>query len=124
MRIDKFLWCVRISKTRTSAAELCKAGKVFVNETPAKPSREIKPGDTIQIHLTGYLKTIKVIAIPQQRISAKILKDYILDCTPQEEYEKLRLVREQLRFIPQRPKGLGRPTKKERRSLDKFLGID
>lgn len=124
MRIDKFLYCVRVCKTRTMAADLCKAGKVYVNQTLAKPSREINPGDIVQVNFKEYTKTLEVLALPLQRVSAKIVSEFISDLTSPEEYEKLKIFREQLKFVPRRPKGLGRPSKKDRRDFYKFLGLD
>ena len=119
MRIDKFLWAVRIYKTRSLAAEAIRNGRVSIDGAEVKASRETKPGDKVDIRLHAYLKSIEIIELPKSRVGAKLVADYIIDHTPDSEYEKLQMTREKLVF--QRPRGLGRPTKKERRELDNFM---
>lgn len=119
MRIDKFLWSVRIYKTRSMAAEAIRNGKVSINGVKVKASREVKPGDKVEIRLHAYNKSIEIINLPKSRVGAKLIENYIIDLTPDSEYHKLQMTREKLVF--QRPKGLGRPTKKERRDLDHFM---
>ena len=114
MRIDKWLWCVRIFKTRTIATESCKAGLVKINTRRVKPSSEIKPGDELQVTKEGIHRTFKVLALLDKRIGAKLVPEYLEDLTPPEEFEK--------KLYGLRAHGAGRPTKRDRRELDKFFG--
>ena len=117
LRIDKFLWAVRIYKSRTLATEACTGGKVKINGTSIKPSHHIKPGEIFTVQ-SGYIKkTFKVTALLSRRLSAKLVNDYIQDITPQEELTKTEIAH---RSYIHRYKGAGRPTKKERRLLDKI----
>ena len=116
IRIDKWLWAVRIYKTRNLAADACRAGKVRINDKPVKPSHEVKLNEAIVINLTPLIKTVKVIGILKNRVAAKLVEDYLEDMTPQEEYDKLKLMRE-LNY-EHRKRGEGRPTKKQRRMID------
>ena len=118
MRIDKYLWCVRYFKTRTLASVACKKGKVKVNNVTAKPSREIYPMDKIELRLNQINFQFTVNDIPQSRIGAKLVDIYRTDTTPKQEFE----VKEILKYSKDhyRKKGLGRPTKKERRDIDDF----
>ncbi len=116
VRIDKWLWAVRIYKTRNLAADACRAGKVRINDKPVKPSHEVRLNEAIVINLTPLIKTVKVIGILKNRVAAKLVEDYLEDMTPQEEYDKLKLMRE-LNYEHRR-RGEGRPTKKQRRMID------
>lgn len=118
MRIDKFLWCVRLFKTRSVSGEHVRSGRVLMEEQPVKPSREVKEGDHITIKRHGFDQMFEVLSIPKSRVSAKLVVDLIADITPQEELEKEEFLR--LARNVTRKKGLGRPTKKERRNLDDF----
>ncbi|MBE9481395.1 MAG: RNA-binding S4 domain-containing protein [Bacteroidetes bacterium] len=118
LRIDKWLWAVRIFKTRNQAADACKAGKVKIDGSNVKPSREIKINDIITVQIGALTKTIKVTGIIKNRVSAKLAVDYVEDLTPEEEYEKLKLMKE-VNF-EKRDRGFGRPTKKERRIITKL----
>lgn len=123
VRIDKWLWDVRVFKTRNQATIACRSGKVRIGDHPVKPSREIKPGEVITISLDSIKRTVKVIGFLKSRVSAKLVDQYREDLTPPEEYQKLRL-RKNAGF-GYRLRGLGRPTKKERRDIDilkKYLG--
>jgi len=115
MRIDKWLWTVRLFKTRTMATDACNAGKVKINSVNCKPSREIKINDEIQVRTGQLQKTVKVIGSPKNRISAKLVPDYYLDLTPAEEYERVKLLSTQ---TERREHGLGRPTKRDRRQIE------
>lgn len=119
MRLDKFLWSVRLFKTRSIATDECKKSRVKVNGLIAKPSKEINNSDVIEIKYHFYTKTIRIIAIPTQRVSAKLVNDFILDITPVEEYAKLDMIRENISTY--KPKWKGRPTKKDRRNIDEFF---
>ena len=90
-RVDKWLWCVRVYKTRADAAEACQRGAVAVNGTEAKPGRDLKPGDTIAVRLPGGLtRTLRVVALPRSRVAAKELPALVSDLTPPEVYESAR----------------------------------
>lgn len=120
-RLDKFLWSVRIYKTRSDAAEACKSGKVKINGLEAKPSRDIKPGDVMVVRKSNIFYKYEVIEQVERRQPAKLVINYINDVTPEEELAKLNVPKEAL-FI-HRDRGTGRPTKKERRDLDNLLDL-
>ena len=122
MRIDKFLWCVRLYKTRSLAAEICRKGKVRCNDEPVKASREVKPGDEYTIHDHGIVRRIRVVELLKNRVGAKLVSTYIEDLTPAEEFEKLSLLHN--RGFERRDRGAGRPTKRERRDIDKLKDGD
>jgi len=115
VRIDKYLWAVRIFKTRALAAEACKKGKVIVAEIPAKPSRSISSGDVIKVRKMPVIYAYLVKEPIEKRVGAKIVHNHVEDITPQEELDKLVM---QVDFYVKRDRGTGRPTKKERRLLD------
>ncbi len=115
-RIDKWLWEVRVYKTRNQATMACKAGKVRIGGQIVKPSRELKAGEEVSVFLPPYHKTVKVVSFPKSRVSAKLVTDFMTDLTPPEEYEKLKLMRET--NFEYRERGLGRPTKRERRDIE------
>ena len=115
IRIDKWLWTVRLFKTRTMATDACNAGKVKINSVSCKPSREIKIDDEIQVRIGQLQKTVKVIGFPKNRIAAKLVPDYYLDFTPAEEYERVKLLSMQ---TEKREHGIGRPSKRDRRQIE------
>jgi ribosome-associated heat shock protein Hsp15 len=121
-RIDKYLWAVRLYKTRSIATEACKKGKVLMDGLPVKSSRMIKPGDVICIKEPPITKEYKVLDVSGKRMGAKLTADYIKDITPDEELEILRLTK--IANQLNRPRGMGRPTKKERRDIDQFFDAD
>ena len=117
-RIDKWLWAVRIFKTRALASEACAGGKIKIDGTSVKASRNIKARDIIQIR-KGVIKYIyRVKKTAEKRMGAKLVPDFLEDITPEEELAKLKSAQKQP--IQTREKGLGRPTKRERRNMDKF----
>ena len=117
-RLDKWLWAVRIFKTRTLASEACAGGKIKIDGTAVKASRNIKTGDIIQIR-KGVIKYIyRVKKTAEKRMGAKLVPDFLEDITPEEELAKLKSTQKQP--IQTREKGQGRPTKRERRNMDKF----
>jgi len=118
IRIDKFIWAVRFYKTRSIGAEAVKTGQVLLNDAPVKASQNVKPGDTIKVKRNPIWRTYKVKSLLKNRVGAKLVDDYIEDCTPAAELEKL----EMMKLMPgyDRQKGAGRPTKKERRDLDQW----
>lgn len=119
IRVDKWLWAVRIFKTRNQATEACKKGRILIREQPVKPSRVLRINDIIQVKRPPVVYSFKVTGLLAKRLSARLVKDYIEDITPELELEKLK-VRET--FFISRDKGSGRPTKKERRTMEKLRG--
>ncbi len=115
VRIDKYLWAVRVFKTRTLATEACKKGKVTVDDMPAKPSRTVSTGDVIQVKKMPLVYSYKVLDPIEKRVGAKIADQFVENITPEEELHKLEM---QDDFFVKRDRGAGRPTKKERRLLD------
>ena len=122
LRIDKYLWAVRLYKTRSQATNACKAGKVKIDGDTVKPSRVIREGIIITIQTGAIKKTVKVIQLLHKRVGAKLVNQYIEDLTPEEEYMKLEQIKKQPALF--RPTGLGRPTKKERRDIDDWYGLN
>jgi ribosome-associated heat shock protein Hsp15 len=116
MRLDQWLWAVRLYKTRSWAADAVKAGHVTVNGQSAKPAREVRAGEVIIAKTTGLTRTVKVVAVPPSRVGAKLVAQYLEDQTPAEEYERQKEVARQPVFM--RPSGTGRPTKKDRRKME------
>ena len=117
-RIDKWLWAVRIFKTRAMATEACAGGKVKINDTAVKASRKIITGDLIQVR-KGVVKHLYcVLKIAEKRMGAKLVLNFLDDITPEEELAKLKSSQKQ--SIQTREKGQGRPTKRERRNMDKY----
>lgn len=116
MRLDQWLWAVRIFKTRSNAAEAIKGGHVQINGLPCKPARIVKCGETVVARVGEITRTVRVISDPPSRVGAKLVAQYAEDLTPPEEYTK----RREPNFIPvlMRDRGTGRPTKRERREID------
>lgn len=121
MRIDKYLWCTRYYKTRNIATQACKKGVVKINKETAKPSREIFPGDAIQLRKDQIHYSLKVLEIPESRVAAKLVNLYRIDTTPPEAMENQALLK--LAQDHYRQRGEGRPTKKDRRDLDDFTDV-
>lgn len=122
LRIDKWLWAVRIYKTRTMAGDACRAGKVKIDNAAVKPSRILKPGDVIAVSLSPLNKTIRVKSLIHNRVSAKLAAEAFDDLTPVEENERIKFMHEL--NAEKRDRGTGRPTKKERRTIDRLKGND
>lgn len=121
VRIDKWLWSVRIYKTRNIAIDACKAGKVKIDGHSVKPSRVVKLGDVIDISIGPLNKTIRVKQLLHNRVSAKLVIDYLEDLTPAEEYERIEFMKE---FnTERRDRGMGRPTKKDRRDINRIKDV-
>jgi ribosome-associated heat shock protein Hsp15 len=116
VRIDKFLWAVRLFKTRSVAAEACKKGRVAIDGQPVKSSRLVRRGDEISIKVPPAIKTYKVLDLSEKRMGAKLVPGFIEDITSREEQDLLEMARMTQKM--NRPKGSGRPTKKDRRDLD------
>ena len=119
IRLDKYLWAVRIFKTRSDAADAVRTNKVTVNGSYAKPSREVKIGDVIAVRKQAVTYSYKVLDRVSSRLPAKSVPEYCLNITPQEELDKLNVPRETIFVF--RDRGTGRPTKKERRELDGLM---
>ncbi|HOK50841.1 MAG TPA: RNA-binding S4 domain-containing protein [Bacteroidales bacterium] len=118
VRIDKWLWAVRIYKTRTQAAEECEKGRVTINGFTVKPSHIVKEGEIICVRKPPVLHTYRVLGIIKNRVSAQVARQYVEDLTSEEEIAKRQMMRLAMNF--QRDPGSGRPTKKERRELDRL----
>ena len=118
VRIDKWLWAMRIFKTRTIATEACKKGRVYVGDALAKPSRTIKVGDVVKVRKPPVTYSFRVLALTQNRLGAKLVPDYMENITPQSELDLLEIVK--ISGFIDRRNGLGRPTKREGRELAEF----
>ena len=118
VRIDKYLWAIRVFKTRTEATEACSGGKVKIGGVNAKPSKDVRPGDIINVRKGAVNYTFRVIDGLDKRVGAKLVPDYAENLTPEEELQKLRAPVEP--FFVTRDRGAGRPTKKERRDLEQL----
>ncbi len=122
MRIDKFLWCIRFYKTRSIATEEIKKNRVSIGNSAVKSSKEVKEGDVIKIRKNQIDYKIKVIQIPKSRLGAKLVPLHIQDVTDKEQYELLKLRKMSQDYY--RIKGEGRPTKRDRRDMDEYVGND
>ena len=120
IRIDKFLWSVRIFKTRSIASEECRKGRIIINNVQVKPSRIVTKGEIITVKKLPLVFTYRVIEPIEKRVSAKLAVNFVEDLTPEEELSKLNVKHSGISSF--REKGTGRPTKKERRNLDRFIG--
>ncbi len=122
MRLDKFLWSVRFYKTRNISAEEIKKNRVSIGGQIVKASREVKEGEIIEIRKNQINYKIKIIQIPKSRVGAKLVALYVVDMTEKEQYELLKIRKLSQDYY--RQKGLGRPTKKDRRDMDNFIDSD
>lgn len=118
VRIDKWLWAVRIFKTRTIATDACKKGRVSIGDAIAKPSRMVKVGDTVSVRKPPVTYTFRVLALTENRLGAKLVPEYMENITPKSELDLLEVVK--ISGFVNRRKGLGRPTKREGRELSRF----
>ena len=119
IRLDKYLWAVRVFKTRSDAADAIRQNRVLVNDSYAKPSREVKVGDMISVRRERVHYSYKVLDLVSSRQPAKNVPIYCLNCTPQEELDKLNVPHETIFVF--RERGMGRPTKKDRRNIDALM---
>ena len=119
IRLDKYLWAVRVFKTRSDAADAIRQNRVLVNDAYAKPSREVKIGDHISVRRERVTYSYKVLELVSSRQPAKNVPLYCLNCTPQEELDKLNVPHETIFVF--RDRGTGRPTQKERRDIDALM---
>ena len=117
-RIDKWMWAVRIFKTRTIAAEACKKGRISINGALAKAARMVKPGDVIQVRKPPVTYSFKVLQTIEKRVGAKLVPEMMENITAPEQYELLEMSK--ISGFINRAKGTGRPTKKDRRELEDF----
>ena len=123
MRLDKYLWAVRLYKTRSLAADACQCGKVRLaegvgGERELKPSHEVKIGERYSLNLDQLHKEIEVLSIPPNRVGAPLVPGFMIDRTSQEEYERIQMARQYA--FERRDRGIGRPTKRDRRELERF----
>lgn len=118
-RVDKYVWCVRLTKTRSLASQVISKGKIRVNHAVVKPSKEVKLGDEIQITKNTATLTFKIIQLLNKRIGAKLVSEHIIDITTEEEKEKYRLY--QTSQTSYKAFGTGKPSTKDRRDLEDFM---
>lgn len=118
-RIDKWLWAVRIFKTRSLAADACKKGRVHIGDRPAKPAQKVMPGDEVHVRKPPVTFSFRVKGLTNNRVGAKLVEEYLQNITAPAEYEVLELHRASQKMG--RAKGTGRPTKKERRDMEEFF---
>ena len=118
VRMDKWLWAARLFKTRAIATDAIKGGKVKIDDAPVKPSREVKEGDVIQVQIEQLHKVVQVKTVIKNRVPAKMVPEVYADLTPKEEYERIEFMHAYKGEY--RDRGAGRPTKKERRMIEKI----
>ncbi|WP_273734920.1 RNA-binding S4 domain-containing protein [Mycolicibacterium septicum] len=116
VRVDSWIWAVRITKTRSAAAAACRGGHVQVNNVPAKPAQHVSPGDEVRIRLDGRDRIVEVIRPIAKRVGAAIAAECLIDRSPPPP------PKEMVASVPVRDRGAGRPTKRERRQLDRLRG--
>lgn len=121
-RLDKYVWSVRLAKTRSQATELISKGKIKVNGMQVKPAREAKEGDIISVAHNTAVFSYKIVQLLEKRVGAKLVADYLLDITPLEEIEKYKTY--QLAQSAYREYGTGRPTKRDRKDIEDLLNWD
>ena len=119
VRIDKYLWAIRVYKTRSDATDACNGNKVRINGVPSKPSKAVKIGDMIEVHKGPAAFTYKVLQLSENRMGAQLVPDYAANLTPESEMAKFHAPVETI--VLKRDKGAGRPTKKDRRQLEGLM---
>lgn len=119
VRIDKWLWAVRIYKTRSQATEACRKGHVTIGDMSVKASRLVQEGEIVKVRKSPVTRSFKVLQLTAKRLGAKLVPDFLIDVTPPEELELLEIQKHMYWSV--RDKGTGRPTKKDRRDLDDFF---
>jgi ribosome-associated heat shock protein Hsp15 len=120
-RLDKWLWCVRLYKTRSLATNACRAGSVVVNNQTAKPARDVRVGETVVVQQGLVTRTLRVLDVPRSRLGPKLVPGFCTDLTPPAEFEKAR--EQRVQHILARERGSGRPTKRDRRALDRLFPL-
>ncbi len=121
MRLDKYLWAVRLYKTRSMAADACSNGRVKLangDGRELKPSHDVKVGERYSLNIDQLHKEVEVLALPPNRVGAPLVQGFMIDRTPEEEYERIRMARQYA--FEKRDRGVGRPTKRERREIEEF----
>lgn len=121
MRLDKYLWAVRLYKTRSMAADACANGRVKLasgDGRELKPSHDVKVGERYSLNIDQLHKEVEVLALPPNRVGAPLVQGFMIDRTPEEEYERIRMARQYA--FEKRDRGVGRPTKRERREIEEF----
>lgn len=121
MRLDQWLWAIRLYKTRSLAAAAIKSSRVKINGGVMKPAHEVHTGEILTVQLGVVMRTVRVLDAPASRVAAKLVPQFMEDLTPPEEFEK---ARDPALRVPRRPPGAGRPTKLERRIIDAFLSFN
>ena len=121
-RLDKLLWSLRVFKTRPLATAACRNGRVQIGELEAKPGPDVHVGEVLRVRIGIMTRTLKIVALPRSRVSAKQLPEFMTDLTPPAEYERAKQAGFEHRLA--RERGMGRPTKKERRDIAKLFGFD
>jgi len=122
IRLDKWLWAMRVYKTRAEAAEACRGSAVRLNDQPAKPSAKVRVGDMVAARTNALTRTLQVTGLSEKRVGAPRVPEFAEDRTPESEYEAAREKRANARLFTH--KGKGRPTKKDRRDIEKLIGPD
>lgn len=118
VRIDKFIWAIRFFKTRGQASAACRLGRVKDNGQVVKASKEVQVGDVLELTVADVHKKIRIKALLSNRVGAKLVSEFFEDLTPDQEYERVELLRQMNK--ENRPRGTGRPTKKDRREIEKL----
>ena len=118
IRIDKYLWAVRLYKTRSIATDACRSGRVKLNGLPVKPSHEISVGEIYELNIEQTHRTVQVKELLANRVGAKLVENYLTDLTPPEEYQRIQMARQY--GFEHRDRGAGRPTKRDRREIEEF----
>ena len=121
VRLDKYLWAIRVFKTRSEASDACNGNKVKIDGVNAKPSKAVKVGDTLEIRKGPVLLTYRILALSESRMGAQLVPQYAKNLTPESELDKMHAPRETI--VLQRDRGTGRPTKKDRRQLDELMDM-
>lgn len=121
-RLDKWLWSVRVFKTRAEAAAVCRNGRVQVNGIDAKPGRDVHVGETVTAKVGMITRTLKVLGVPKSRVGARLLPEFVQDLTPPAEYERAKQA--SLEHMLARERGKGRPTKRDRREMGRLFGFE
>lgn len=118
VRVDKWLWAMRVFKTRSISTDACKKGRVSVGGVVVKPSRMVKPGDIVDVRKPPVTYSFRVLQTTENRLGAKLVPEYLENVTPQSQYDLLEMTR--ISGFVNRQKGLGRPTKRDSRELERF----
>ena len=121
MRMDKWLFAVRLFKTRGQAADACRGGKIKLNDAAVKAAKTVRVGDTVSVRQSPIVRSLKVIDLTERRVGAKLVENFAEDITPKSEWDKLRTAKRE--GSDTRNKAQGRPSKRERRLIDQFMEL-